>query len=165
MAVEVTFVDRGLTVVRDRLRELGGLSLTIGFQGPSGAQLYPTGVNVATVALLQEFGTKTSSQRSFLRSTMFESRDRIERAMARAVELTLTDLNTSPVAALSVAGDAIARMVSRKIETSRGWAKRNRPSTIAKKGRDFPLHETDLMAKSVTWAVRRRGVIIEMAGV
>ena len=165
MSVEITYKDTGLKIVQDRLKELGELSLTMGFQGPKGEQLYPTGVNVATVALFNEFGTKTIPARSFLRSTMFERRDAIERVMATAVGVTITEFGVPPVTALSEAGDAIARMVKRKINTSRGWAKRNRPSTVEKKGRDYPLHDTNLMAKSVTWAVRRRGVIVQMAGV
>jgi hypothetical protein len=164
MPVEITFRDFGLALVRQRLRELGELAITVGFQGPEGAQLYPTGVNVATVATFQEFGTRKIPQRAFLRSTFFERRDDVERIMAGAVESTITERTVPPVQALSDAGRAIVRLVERKINTSRGWAKPNRPATIAKKGFDYPLHDTDLMARSVTWAVRRGGSIVATGG-
>ena len=165
--VQVEFRDLGLTRVRDILRRLSGLSLTIGFQGESGGQLYPTGVNVASVAMFQEFGTKTIPQRAFLRSTFFERRDEIERILADAFGDALT--NTAPtlspaINAMATAGRKIVRLVERKINTSTGWAKANAPSTVAKKGFDFPLHETDLMARSVTWAVRRGSSILSTGG-
>jgi hypothetical protein len=165
--VQVEFRDLGLSRVRDILRRLSGLSLTIGFQGESGRQLYPTGVNVSTVAMFQEFGTKTIPQRAFLRATMFERRDQVEQIMADAIGSAIT--NTSPtlspaIGALSNAGRGIVRLVERKINTSTGWAKANAPSTVAKKGFDYPLHETDLMARSVTWAVRRGSSILASGG-
>lgn len=162
MSVSISFHDQGLRELRKRLKAISRLHLTLGFQGPSGRQRYPTGVNVATVAAFQEFGTFRIPQRSFLRATMFEQRDKVEAIMARAVRLTTFGLG--PVAALSDAGGQIAALIKRKIETSRAWAKRNQPSTVARKGFDYPLHETDLMAESVTWAVRKGRSIVAMGG-
>jgi hypothetical protein len=165
--IQVEFRDTGLTQVRDILRRLNELSLTIGFQGESGGQLYPTGANVSTVALYQEFGTKTIPQRAFLRSTMFERRDAVERIMGDAIGEAITQASTSispAIGALSRAGAKIVRLVERKIDTSTGWAKANAPSTVAKKGFDYALHETDLMARSVTWAVRRGSTILASGG-
>lgn len=162
MGVTITYKDTGLRELRERLKALTKLSLTLGFQGESGRQKYATGVNVATVAMFQEFGTFRIPQRSFLRSTMFEQRERVEEIMARAATLVVHGLG--PVAALSDAGGLIAGLIKRKIDTSMGWAKRNQPSTIAAKGFNFPLHETELMAKSVTWAVRKGRSIVTMGG-
>lgn len=165
--VQIEFKDTGLTRVRDIFRRLSGLSLTIGFQGEKGGQLYPTGINMATVALYQEFGTKTIPQRAFLRSTMFERRDAIAKILADAIGEALTQASTSlspAIGALSRAGAKIVKLVERKIDTSTGWAKQNHDSTVAKKGFDYPLHETDLMARSVTWAVRRGPSILASGG-
>ncbi len=165
--VQVEFTDTGLTQVRRFFTSLSGLSLTIGFQGESGGQLYATGVNVATVAMYQEFGTKTIPQRAFLRSTMFERRDEVERILGDSIgdALTSTAPTISPeIDALSNAGRGIIKLVERKINSSLGWAKGNAPSTIAGKGFDYALHETDLMARSVTWAVRRGFTILASGG-
>jgi hypothetical protein len=170
-AAQVTLNTRGLEILQGNLRALGEHVLTIGFQGPSGAQLYPTGVNMATVALYNEFGTRNIPARAFLRSTMFERRDRIESIMADAASRVLEDVSISAAGAvvesLSQAGREIVALVERKINTSKGWAKRNAPATVAKKGFDYPLHETDELARSVTWAVRRgsaSGSIIAQGG-
>lgn len=154
MSATVTENTEGLDLLRKRLAELKGLRLTLGFQGSKGATLYENGANVATVAFWQEFGTIDIPARSFLRSTMIEKRGDIVRAFA--VELRpVFERGRDPVKALAAVGAKVAAMVKRKIDTSRQWATPNAPSTVAKKGDDFPLHESDLMSESVTYAVRR----------
>jgi hypothetical protein len=157
----VTLNTRGLEVLRANLRALNDHVLTIGFQGPSGSQLYPTGVNAATVALFNEFGTRNIPARSFLRSTLFEQRERITQIIRRAaesvVEQVAVELSAQAVIFhLGQAGREIVELVRTKMSRSRGWAKANAPSTVARKGFDFPLHETGDLVEAVSWAVRDR---------
>lgn len=173
MAVTITFEDRGLEDLRERLRTLRRHTLTIGFQGADGRQRYATGITVATVAAIQEFGTGANSvhagipARSFLRSTLFEQRTRIETSMALAVQ-AVVDGRLGPIAALSNAGRVIAGLVETKIQNSLSWAKHNAQATIEKKGFDYPLHAgtdngIEKLSRSVSWAVRRgsdRGQIL-----
>ena len=155
----------GLTVLQKQLAKLKGLRLTLGFQGAKGATVYEAGgPNVATVALWSEFGTINAPARGFLRSTMLEQAGPIAKIFA--VELARVfdvDRPRDPVEALGAAGLRIVKLIKRKIDTSRAWATPNAPSTIAKKGDDYPLHESDLMSESVTYAVRR-GPSILMEG-
>lgn len=159
MSVSVTLKKRGLEILVGNLRALGRHVLTIGFQGPDGVQQYEGGINVATVALYNEFGTKSIPARSFLRSTMFQQRNKIEKIMARAAKRVLENVDTfSPnpavIESLSTAGAEIVALVDTKLVRSRGWAKRNAPSTVAKKGFDYPLHDTGKLEGLVSWAVR-----------
>jgi hypothetical protein len=159
MGVSVTLKTKGLDLLRDKLKEINSLVLTIGFQGPSGAQLYPTGINMATVAFYNEFGTKHIPARSFLRSTMFQERDKIEKIMGEAVGRMINDRRRTPISVLRVAGAEIVALVTEKIARSRGWAKRNHDSTVAKKGFNYPLHETGKLKKAVSWAIRSGSAI------
>lgn len=162
MSATVTEKTDGLVLLKKRLAELKGLRVMVGFQGQKGATIYAEGKdppNVATVAFWQEFGTIDIPARSFLRSTMLERRNDIVRAFA--VELRpVFERGRDPVQALAAAGAKVAAMVKRKIDTSRHWAVPNAPRTIAKKGHDFQLHESDLMSESVTYTVRRGPLIL-----
>ena len=161
-AAKVQLVDHGWIGIKKQFKELKTHRLTIGFQGKSGAQLYPEGINVASVATYQEFGTGHGvPARPFLRAAMFEHRDKIARlyaiGLARLVAGKITVMKL-----LAGLGAAIVKLVERKIESSRAWAKPNSPATNRP---DFPLHDTDLMSKSVTWAIRgKSGDIISTGG-
>lgn len=154
MSATITENTDGLDLLKKQLAKLKGLRLTLGFQGEKAATLYENGANVATVAFWQEFGTINIPARGFLRSTMLEKRDAIARVQAVELAPVFTQ-GRDPVKALAAIGSKVAAMVKRKIDTSRQWATPNAPSTVAKKGDDYPLHESDLMSESVTYAVRR----------
>ncbi len=162
MSVVVTFEDRGLQDLRKRLSAMSDLTVTVGFQGPDGRQMYPTGINVATVAMIQEFGTRSTPNhagipaRSFLRATLFEQRQRIERAFGDAVQ-RVVNLEALPLGSFTTAGREVARLVRDKIDRSLSWARRNAQATIQKKGFDYPLHETERMRDALSFAVRSGG--------
>lgn len=158
MSVSFTFSDRGAKKLAKTFRELGSYDLMIGVQGPSGAKIYPNRkqeINVASVAYYQEFGTKAINSRSFLRRTMFQRRRAIEKTLQRAATKAV---DTGKVLdALSEAGEDIVEMVRTTILSSRSWAKPNAPSTIAKKGFDWPLIETGLLAEeSISYSIRTK---------
>jgi hypothetical protein len=152
--MSVEFTDKGLGLISKKIADLAKLKLTVGFQGEKGSDVYLTGETVATVATFQEFGTQDIPQRAFLRSTMFEQRDKIVEAFARWTGKMIETPMVTPLQAMSEIGKIVVGFVERKVDTSRSWAQANAASTIRKKGFDYPLHETDKMAKSITWAVR-----------
>ena len=171
----------GLEDLEDKLKKLNGLALTIGFQGESGGQLYPTGINVATVALYNEFGTRGKRfgrganrgipARSFLRRAIFENRSEIRKLFAREMrKVFLVKGAIGPLEALGNIGEGIAKMVKRKVIDAKLWATPNAPATIKKKGFDFPLKGQpsrldSLLSNSISWAVRdigARGSIITL---
>jgi hypothetical protein len=152
----VTYKDTGLRLVVEKLRELRMFTLTLGFQGPSGMQLYATGINVASVALFNEFGTGKMAARAFLRSAIFEGRKVIERLWAIGLERLMTRDSYTVKELFTSIGSSVVELIERKIASAANWAKPNKPSTIAAKGHDLPLHDTELMSESVTWAIRDR---------
>jgi hypothetical protein len=163
--MSVTYKDLRLKDILAKIAAVGKLALTLGFQGDKAAQLYPEGVNVATVALYNEFGTVNAPARGFLRAAMFEFRDKIERLFAVALARMVNTPSMSPMKALESVGRSIVQLIERKIRDSRSWAKANAPSTVAGKGFDYPLHDSFLMSRSVTWAIRdRSGNILAIGG-
>ncbi len=162
MSATVTEKTDGLDKLRKQLAKLKGLRLTLGFQGAKGATLYENGENVATVAFWQEFGTIDIPARGFLRATMLEQSGAIAKAFAvEFAKVFDVDSPRDPVEALGAVGLRVVKLIKRKIDTSRSWATPNAPSTVAKKGDNFPLHESDLMSESVTYAVRRGASILK----
>lgn len=161
----VTFIDRGLFDLKTELATMRKFKVTVGFQGQSGTQLYPTGVNVATVALYNEFGTQDIPARSFIRGAINSARRSIAKFIARQYKRVF-ELKSTAEDALTEIGKFIAKKVKRRIDRAHKWAKRNAPSTVAKKGFNYPLHDTEKMLESVSWAVRNeQGSIIRMGTV
>lgn len=155
--VNVRFKDAGLVKLRGVLLELQVLELTVGFQGESGAQLYPeTVVSVAQVALFQEYGTEDIPARSFLRKAVFSNRKAIGAVARREVQAAVLDKKT-PAQALAAVGQFTADKIADRIRS--GNFKALAPSTIARKGHSRPLIDSGLMLKSISWAVRRFGDI------
>ena len=170
MAVVVKKDFSKLQGIKVKTSLLGRYQVLVGFQGKGAMRLYPNGVNVATVATYQEFGTQGTETnegvpaRSFLRSTMFEQRSKIAQIYADAVSAIFADPRgsrggtsgalDSVLEHLAEVGDAVLRLVSDKLRRSKSWAKGNAPATIAKKGFDNPLHETDQMTESISWVIR-----------
>jgi hypothetical protein len=86
---------------------------------------------------------------------MFEKRAEIREALEEAAMRSIESGRT--VRELSKAGAQIAELVRKTIMSSRTWAKPNAPATIKKKGFDWPLNETGLLAEeSISWAVRSK---------
>ena len=71
--IQFVYKDMGAKKISEQLDYLGELFLTIGFQGATALALYPnksTPINVATVALYNEFGTQNAPARPFMRRTI-----------------------------------------------------------------------------------------------
>lgn len=150
----VEFKDLGLKRITQKVKEFGMLELNIGFLDEE----------IATRAVWQEFGTATIPQRSFLRSTMFEQRDKISTLWAKETRRMIKTPKVSAVNAVERVGISITKMVENKIRRSRSWAEPNAPSTVASKGNNYPLHDTGEMANSVRWTIKKRGQLLAQGG-
>jgi hypothetical protein len=134
--------------------------LFIGVQGRQAAFMYKrTKVNVATVGLYNEFGTRSTPThagmpaRSFIRGALFENRDQIREHIAKEMERVVKGRKTA-LEAVAAIGRFVVKLVKKRINTTSHWAKANAPATIVRKGFDRPLHETERLARSISWSIR-----------
>jgi hypothetical protein len=152
--VTFTYRDMGAKKIGERLDQLNSLSLTIGFQGQTALELYPDGkINVATVALYNEFGTQNMPARGFMRRAITENLNAIQGEFGKHFAMVV-ELRETPIEAMFAVGRFVADAMVDAINTSTTWAAPNAPSTVENKGHAHPLIETQLMKKSITWAVR-----------
>jgi hypothetical protein len=158
-AVQVHANTAPAEALAKRMRKLRDLSITLGYQGASGQREYMSGINVASVAAYQEFGTVTIPARAFLRRTAFERGDEIGSLMAKAIEAVIA--GADPVDALAARGADLVDLFRRTIQAADSWAKPLAESTVAKKGHDTILIDTALMLRSLSWAVRRGDLILK----
>lgn len=168
MSVKVTYTDKGLKELMDRLKDLQGLSITIGFQGREGGAIHPLAtVPVAQIAAFNEFGTIDAPARPFLRTAIIDNKDQIAKAFA--VEYAkVVEGKSAPVEASSEVGKVMVALVRKRIETANSWATPNAPSTIEKKGHARVLRGGDprknvaegTMLNAVTWEVRRGQAVL-----
>jgi len=151
---QVTYKDTGASKIAKQLRKLQGLSLTVGFQGQSALTVYEDGeVNVATVAMFNEFGTSNAPERPFMRRSVSANRNLLSDDAARLFGAVVA-LRMTAEDALFELGRIMAENMSAQIDGSQRWAIPNAESTIAKKGHDQPLLDIGLMQESISWAVR-----------
>lgn len=159
MGVTVKTDTKELKQLGARMQAAHNMVTSVGFLGADGQFRYETGVNVATVAMWNEFGTKNSDgstrnpARAFMRQALVVGQEQIAafsaKAYARMVVMEISALETQKAIAKFV-----ALMVRDSIATAIRWAKPNRPSTVAKKGRNQPLQELGILLRSVGWEVR-----------
>ena len=150
-----SFIDRGAVRVSKALADFNNFYLTIGIQGPGGLRKYPdSDINVASVAMYQEFGTRSINSRPFLRRTMFEKRAEIEESIREAVTRAIDTGRT--VRELAKSGAEIAELVRRTImsrDRCLGWdlvgchldREGRRGEQSRDRDRDPPLRGTDLV--------------------
>lgn len=157
--IEFVYKDMGAKKISEQLDYLGELFLTIGFQGATALAIYPdrtTPINVATVALYNEFGTQNAPARPFMRRTITDNMREIQAEAAKNFA-KVAALKLSAIDAMDEIGRFVAWKMVKTIDTAHLWAVSNRKSTVARKGHGQPLYETELMQDSITWAVRKGG--------
>lgn len=155
--VEIIYKDLGAKKIGERLDELNNLALTMGYQGSTALTIYDGSsppINVATVAMMNEFGTSNTPARAFMRRSVTENLNEIQQTVAKNFALVVA-LRSTPIEAMWAIGRFIAEAMVEAIDTSPSWAIPNSAATIASKGFDHPLIDTRLMRNSITWAVRK----------
>lgn len=152
----VTFHDAGLNKLQRDLAELKKLKLRVGYQPPEGRQRYESGITVAKLAAVHEFGGDDTPGRSFIRSTIKERQREIgavqEQVIAEVVRGRMT-----PVQAMAKIGSFVVGLIRKKLESAAGWAAPLDVETVERKGFATPLQETTLLAQSLSWRVMKAG--------
>lgn len=162
----VTLKTDGLKRLGLGLRFLDDLYLSFGVLEKDGSYTYESGINLATVALYNEFGTTGTDEgpgankgvpaRSFLRGTLHEERDAIAKRALLAVRQGLTGKKTM-LDALGGLGKYVVNKVQDRMQSSLIWAEENAEATVKAKGYDWPLHDTGKLSESISWAIRKGG--------
>ncbi len=164
MPVKVNVDLSGMKLFKSKLRALDGLKIDVGVLWNEGTQRYPTesgmpGPSVAMVAAFNEFGTRTIPARPAMRRTAHDSGE-IAAKVTEAVKVVMATPNLTTkreaAAILSPAAMGIARLMRRNYVTSRSWAVKNAPTTVALKGFDYPLYETGKLRDSIGYRIKNR---------
>ncbi len=157
--------------IRDRDRgwkrllkqSLANARVTVGVQGVDAEASHPgSDITNARLAGVHEFGAQIAigkatvvvPERSFMRSTFDDNRDRYERAVIKLGRSVLAGAITIE-GALRILGERAASDIKRTIE--KGIDPPNAESTIARKGSSKPLIDTGVMRNAISYVVHSRG--------
>ena len=136
MALRITTKDRGYESLKKTL-DLSRQKLDIGIFSPEGDVKYEeNGATVMMAALFAEFGTKTQPKRSFLRAWFDQNEDLLKFWLKGEWERVARGEQTMDEALANV-GRRAAHAIKQRILN--GLDPDNAPSTVKKKGYNFPL--------------------------
>lgn len=142
--MEISGGDKVEKILEELAEKMHG-SLDVGFL--EGATYQDDGMPVAQVAFWNEYGTSRAPARPFFRTTIEEKSDEWADRLARAAKHY--DYDASAV--LEAMGESVLEDIQSSIT---GWTDpRNADSTIAKKGFNKPLVDSNHMHDSVAYRV------------
>lgn len=150
---------RGLAALIKRMQQLDGSVVEVGFfeedrYGPENNNL-----PVALVAYLNEYGHSLGPQgvpeRPFMHETFGDRMNQFHMARAmRAVYIAAITDGRAVERLLKKLGQMVGDMLEVAIDDYPGH---NSPTTIARKGKDDPLRDTDKMINSVKFQIHKGG--------
>lgn len=157
MASTVKLEMKGLTALIKRMQQLDGTEVEAGFfeedrYGPENNNL-----PVALVAYLNEYGHSLGPQgvpeRPFMHETFGDQMNQFHmaRAMRNIFMMSIKD-GRSVDSLLKKLGKMVGDMLEVAIDDYPGH---NSPTTIARKGKDDPLRDTDKMINSVKFQIHK----------
>lgn len=156
----VADIDLGYKEIMKEIRKLSKLELLVGVQEGTvtsrevrGHHTRDAGVNVAQYAAENEFGTRETPQRSFMRSSFDENLPKIEEYVARQYGKVIDGTEKARVAT-GLIGQVLTAMIQRKIRQI--TFPPNSALTIARKGSSKPLIDFGQMIASIRYAIRTR---------
>jgi hypothetical protein len=163
MSVEIK--DRGMERIKAELKLADRSFTKVGFpiggmvgkgKGKSLTKLekFSNISEVASIAIFQNFGTRTIPQREFMGSSFDESLAALTNLTQREYR-KITDGSSTTVKSLNRMGLFMVGKTKKKIVALD--TPPNRPSTIMKKGSSNPLIDTAQMVNSVSHVVKIRG--------
>ena len=167
--VEVTFTDHGLEALNARLRELGKLRATVGYQGKDATEVVgddPMGPDTATVARINEFGAKIKGaiipSRPYMRRAVKRSGQAIAKAAAKAAGRLVAGRG-KPEDVIEAVGEVMLEGIKDQVDSARAWAVENAPRTIKKKGAVFPplWAGNNRLREKASWAVREGRTVLK----
>jgi hypothetical protein len=143
--VSVKDIDRGWKRIRAQLLKAGGAFTKVGVQE---GERRDDGTDLVTVAAVNEFGApkKKIPERSFIRSTTDEQRQKVERMKRRILE-GIADGTMTIKRGLGLLGEFMESKIKDKIV--RLDTPPNAPSTIARKGSSNPLVDKGQLLQSI----------------
>ena len=144
--------DKGLRRMQAVLAELKLLKVKIGYQAPEGGKRYESGIKVARLAAVHEFGIPN---RSFMRSAIKEGAAAIAAFELQMIQLALAGSITA-IEAMSRIGSFVLQLVRRKLQSAPAWAVPLDEETIDRKGSATPLSDTRRLVNSLSWRVTKR---------
>jgi len=122
-----------------------GKTLKVGLLGGH----YPDGTSIPLVGFWNEFGTKKSPERPFMRATLFSNKNYKDTLEAMAKGIVAGKYNKEK--AFEMLGQKVKQDIQKTIVELRH--PRNAKSTVLKKGSSNPLIDTGLMRSSIDYAV------------
>jgi hypothetical protein len=137
----VADIDRGWGKFEAFIAALDGAELVVGFlEGET-----------ASIALWNEFGTRTIPSRPFMRSTLDRNAQEYGRLIQREASKRMLQDN-GEIGALTAVGFRVTNDLKKAITS---WSDpENAPSTVDQKGENNPLIDTGTMRAAVTFEVR-----------
>ena len=156
----VVDTDLGYKEIMREITKLSKLELLVGVQEGEvtsrevrGHHTRDAGVSIAQYAAENEFGTRETPQRSFMRSSFDENLPKIETYVAKQYGLVI-DGKQKARTAVGLIGQVLTAMIQRKIRQI--TFPPNSAITIARKGSSKPLIDFGQMIASIRYAIRTR---------
>ena len=141
--------DMGWTKIA---RELHALERGRGQAGVWSGASYPDGMDVASVAAIQEFGSASIPPRPFLR-TAAENADPTLLAYTRGQLLALYMSGLSARGMIANVAAHHAEQQKNAVRTASSWSVPLAPTTAANKGHSRPLYDSGLLLQSITYRI------------
>lgn len=151
MSVRIKDTDKGFSQFKKNFEKLGAVYAEAGVLSGSGR--YPDGTGVAQNAAVQEYGSGKIPSRPFMRTSFDRNRLKYEGAL-KVIATKSTFGPAEVVDKMKDLGAAAAIDMQRTIRDKE--FQKNAPSTIARKGFDYPLVETGLLVSSIKSRVIKR---------
>lgn len=148
MTVRVVTRDRGLLAFRRALATAGASKVAVGIHEDAGLH-EGTGLSMAELGAIHEFGLGNVPERSFLRSWASERGEELVIERAQMVESDL--LKGQATQTLNKLGLLAVGEVQQRMAL--GTPPPNEPATIARKGSSVPLIDTGALRQSITYKV------------
>lgn len=150
--------DLGLNDILKEIRKFRKLELLVGIQEGSitsresrGYHSVDAGINIAQYAAENEFGTRETPQRSFMRSSFDENLNKLEDFIQLQYGKVI-DGKIKARVAVGLVGQAMTGLIQRKIRAI--VFPPNSKLTIARKGSSKPLIDFGFMIGAVRYVVK-----------
>lgn len=151
--------DYGMKALRKQIRELKDKPLVkIGFQGSKGEKVHAGGELTNTeIATIHEYGTDNIPERSMIRSTTKENKQKYNETIEKLGKQIITPSSKMTVEkGLGIIGQMVLTDVRNKF-TNNDWPALKDPTRGGKQSAGKPLLDTAQLRNSATYVVDLKG--------
>jgi hypothetical protein len=152
MPKKVTDIDLGYSKTIDQLIEIGKRDVTIGVHAKDNGPYENSPLTTAYIASVHEFGRGNNPERSFLRATIEENKNKYAELEKKLIG-RIIDGKITAEQALELIGQQAKSDVQTKIRTLR--TPPNTAETIKRKGSSNPLIDTGQLRQSIDYVVNK----------